>query len=139
MRCPSCKCDMIVVEHNKIELDYCTNCLGIWFDSQELELLLNSTGLDSRGLFPSNTINSPETRSPEKKRRCPICTKQMKKTTIGQQPEILIDICQRGDGLWFDGGEIASLIKQLADKTSSNRNSQQQILDFLRETFKAQI
>ena len=138
MRCPSCKYDMIVVEHNKIELDYCTNCLGIWFDSQELELLLNYMGLDSRSLFLPKILNATKTKSAEKQRKCPICTKRMKKTTIGQQPEILIDICQRGDGLWFDGGEVAILIKQLAGKTSSNQDSQQQILDFLGETFKAQ-
>lgn len=138
MRCPTCKYDMIVVEHHKIELDYCTNCQGVWFDSQELELLLNSMGLDSRNIFLGNILNSVEAQSSEKKRNCPICTKKMKKTTIGRQPEIFIDICRRGDGLWFDGGEVTSLIKQLTEKTPLKQDSQQQILGFLGETFKAQ-
>jgi len=50
MICPACKSDMIVVEHSKIELDYCTGCRGVWFDSGELELLLESAGLE--GLDP---------------------------------------------------------------------------------------
>jgi len=47
MICPACKNDMIVVEHEDIELDYCTNCNGVWFDSGELELLLEAAGLES--------------------------------------------------------------------------------------------
>src|SRR4030042_4876642 len=102
MICPACKNDMIVVEHNKIELDYCTNCQGVWFDSGELELLLSSVGLDDRSIVLANIRNSPEVETPEKKRKCPICSKKMKKTIVGQQPQIVIDTCRRGDGLWFD-------------------------------------
>jgi Zn-finger nucleic acid-binding protein len=129
---------MIVVEHNKIELDYCTSCQGVWFDSGELELLLNSMGLDSRSVFLGNILNSQEVQSTEKKYRCPICNKKMKKTIIGKQPEILIDVCQWGDGLWFDSGEVTSLIKQIADRTPAKDDSQQQVLGFLEEVFKAQ-
>jgi Zn-finger nucleic acid-binding protein len=128
---------MIVVEHNKIELDYCTSCQGVWFDSGELELFLNSMGPDSRSVFLGNILNSQEVQSTEKKRKCPICGKKMKKTIIGRQPEILIDVCQRGDGLWFDSGEVISLIKQVVDKTPAKEDAQQQILGFLGEVFKA--
>ena len=129
---------MIVVEHNEIELDYCASCQGVWFDSGELELLLKSMSLESQNLLLDNILRSPEASSPEKKRRCPICTKKMKKTTIGQQPEILIDICQHGDGLWFDGGEVTQLIKHLTKKPSGEQSSQQQIISFLGEVFRGQ-
>lgn len=134
MICPTCKSDMIVVEHNKIELDYCTNCQGVWFDSGELELLLESMSLD---LFLSKIVNSKEAESSEEKRKCPICGRKMKKTTIGEQPEILIDVCRQGDGLWFDGGEVGQLIKQLAKKPSRETGSQQGIITFLGEVFQA--
>ena len=42
MRCPVDKSDMIVVEHQKIELDYCLKCSGVWFDSGELDLLVSA-------------------------------------------------------------------------------------------------
>ena len=138
MICPACKNDMIVVEHNKIELDYCTSCQGVWFDSGELELFLNSMGLDSRSVFWRNILNYQEVPSTERKRKCPICGRKMKKTIIDKQPEILIDVCQRGDGLWFDSGEVISLIKQIANKTPAKEDAQQQILGFLGEVFKAQ-
>ncbi len=137
MICPTCKSDMIVVEHNKIELDYCTNCQGVWFDSGELELLLEPMSLESPNLFLSNILTSAEAKSPEKKRKCPICAQKMKKTLIGQQPEILIDVCQQGDGLWFDGGEVGQLIKQLPKKLRGKPDSQQQVTTFLEKVFKA--
>jgi Zn-finger nucleic acid-binding protein len=61
----------------------------------------------------------------------------MKKTTIGQEPEILIDVCQQGDGLWFDGGEVGQLIRQLVGKPSEKRGSQQHVITFLGEVFEA--
>ena len=137
MICPTCKSDMIVVEHNKVELDHCTNCHGVWFDSGELELLMESMGLDSMKLLLDDILNSPEVKSPERKRRCPICGQKMKKTTIGQQPEILIDVCQQGHGFWFDGGEVHQLIAQLARKRAKETNTQQQVLTFLGDAFKA--
>jgi len=128
---------MIVVEHDKIELDYCTNCQGVWFDAGELELLLESMSFESPDIFLTNILDSAGVESPEKKRRCPICRRKMKKTTIGQEPTILIDVCQQGDGLWFDGGEVGQLIKQLAEKSSEKQGSQQRIITFLGEVFVA--
>ena len=136
MICPACKSDMIVVEYNKIELDYCTRCQGVWFDSGELELLLKSLSLESPNLFLGNIINSEEAESSERKRKCPTCGRKMKKTTIGEHPRILIDACRRGDGLWFDGGELGQLIKQLAGEQREKPGSQNQVTAFLGEVFK---
>ena len=138
MICLSCKKDMIVVEYNNIELDYCTDCCGVWFDSTELELLLKSMNLDSQNLLFDDILNSPETKSLERKRRCPICRKRMKKTTIGEHPGILVDACPQGHGLWFDGGEVAQLLKHLAEKQPVGQDSQQQLISFLGEVFKEQ-
>ena len=137
MICPTCKSDMIVVEHEKIELDYCPDCQGVWFDAGELGLLLETMAIKEPGLSLDNILNYAEARSSEKKRRCPICGQKMRKTTIGKQPEILIDVCQQGEGLWFDGGEVGQLISQLADKPSEKADSQGRVISFLGEVFKA--
>ena len=126
---------MIVVEHHKIELDYCPNCQGVWFDSGELELLVEPLNLGDPESFLRSILRTTEAQSPEKKRRCPICAQKMKKTTIGEEPKILIDACQRGDGLWFDGGELTQLLKQVVKTASGGQDSQQQVLSFLDEVF----
>ena len=132
MKCPTCHNLMIVVEHEKVELDYCLNCLGVWFDAGELELLLETTQLEGTSLSLDEVLTSPEAKSAEKKRKCPICSEKMKKATVGHSPEVLIDTCPRGDGLWFDSGEIGQLIKQLTDKP----DSQGRVINFLEEVFR---
>ena len=137
MICPVCKYDMIVVEYQNIELDYCNNCKGVWFDSGELELLLKSYGLEEPKAFFNGIFNSQESVSSEKKRNCPICGHKMKKTAIGGQPEILIDVCRDNHGLWFDGGEVTQLIRHLAGEHPPERDSRGQVISFLGEVFGA--
>ena len=137
MICPVCKDAMMVVEYRNIELDYCHSCKGVWFDSGELELLLKSQGLEEPGAFFDGTLNSQEAVSSEKKRKCPICGRKMKKTAIGGQPEILIDVCRDKHGLWFDGGEVTQLIRRLAGEHPSKRDSRGPVISFLEEVFGA--
>ena len=138
MICPTCHDVMIVVEQDKIELDHCTNCSGVWFDSGELELMLERMGLEDSALSVAKVTDLPEAKSAEKKRRCPICGRKMRKTNIGQEPKVLIDVCPKGDGLWFDGGEIRQIIKQCAEKSCTELDSENRVLTFLGDTFKAE-
>jgi len=137
MKCPACSNLMIVVEHENIELDYCTECSGVWFDAGELELLLETMQLEGSSLSLDSILTSPEARSSEKKRKCPICRQKMKKATVGHEPEVLIDACPRGDGLWFDKGEVGQLITQLSDRPSEKADSQGRVITFLGEVFRA--
>jgi hypothetical protein len=44
---------------------------------------------------------------------CPICDKKMEKITVGEgQPALLLDRCSKGDGLWFDRGELNNIIEK---------------------------
>ena len=135
MKCPVCHIPMIVVEHEQIELDNCTDCAGVWFDAGELELLLETMQVEEHTLSLDSVLTSPEAPSAEKKRKCPICGKKMKKATVGHKPEVLIDVCPQDDGLWFDKGEVGQLITQLPD--TSSEDSQGRVMTFLGEVFQA--
>ena len=135
MICPSCKKPAIVVEHNKIELDYCTNCKGVWFDTGELDIFLTSAQVVSTDLVMKNILSLPEVKSAHKQRKCPICRRGMKATALGQ-PAITIDVCSKGDGMWFDGGEVHELLKQLANKPSMETDANQKIVVYLGEVFR---
>ncbi len=136
MKCPVCHVPTMVVEHHQIELDYCDDCSGVWFDAGELALLLETMKLEGTGISVDSVLTSPEAKSSEKKRRGPICGNKMKKATVGHEPEVLIDVCPRGDGLWFDSGEVGQLITQISDKTSEDSNSQGSVITFLGEVFR---
>jgi Zn-finger nucleic acid-binding protein len=135
MICPACKNDMIVVEHKRIELDYCTHCKGVWFDSGELDLWLKSMGQADGNQVLGDILKAPEAESAEKVRKCPVCRQGMKKVTVGRQMSILIDACRRGDGLWFDGGELDLLLKELTGKPAEKPDAQPQVATFLSEVF----
>jgi len=128
---------MIVVEHHQIELDYCTKCKGVWFDSGELELFIQSANLQNSDLVMKDIIASPGKKAAHQERKCPVCNRRMKETAISE-PAIHIDVCRQGDGLWFDGGEVHQLLKQWSSALPAKEGSQQQIITFLGEVFKAE-
>jgi uncharacterized protein len=129
MRCPLDRNDMIVVEHKKIELDYCLSCSGVWFDSGELELLMGTAGFPG-GQSLSNLLYSEKAEVTEAKRKCPVCGRKMDKIWLGKAPRVLIDSCPSGDGLWFDGGELQQVIKQAIP-----RGNTRDIISFLGDAF----
>ena len=109
MDCPVCKNAMIALELAEVEVDYCTDCGGIWLDAGELELLLGNSERAEQLLnsFKINTLIS------EKRRKCPICLKKMQKITVDISPPALtLDKCSKGDGLWFDKGELQDIISR---------------------------
>ena len=128
---------MIVVEHEKIELDYCTTCLGVWFDAGELALLLESLDLEVGEFNIADIMTLPEKKIAEKKRRCPVCGKKMQKAAIGNDPEVVIDVCTWGEGMWFDGDEVGHVIRQLLDKPSAELGAPDRVVTFLWEVFRA--
>ena len=109
MDCPVCKNAMITLELEDVEIDYCADCGGIWLDAGELEMLLGNPE-QADELIHSFQIDSDCT---EKPRKCPICLKKMQKIIAGQStPTLLIDRCRKGDGLWFDKGELQDILNR---------------------------
>ncbi len=60
---------MITLELQDVEIDYCTDCGGIWLDAGELEMLLGQPE-KARKLLESF---KPDPQCAEAKRKCPIC------------------------------------------------------------------
>jgi len=136
MICPTCKHPMFVVEYNKIELDYCNNCQGVWFDSGELELMLGSVGMGETRSMLDDLLKAPPASTDEKKRKCPICRRTMNKVNIGGSEHVVIDTCSKQDGVWFDGGEVDHLIKFLSNK-APDKSHTSRVFHFMKEVFQA--
>lgn len=127
MDCPVCRRPMIVFELDKVELDNCASCGGIWLDKGELELLLESSEKKDKFLSSFEAAN----RGRERKMICPICLKKMQKASCGIESEILIDRCFKGDGIWLDKGELEKILKMAGSYADSR------ILNFLKAVFGA--
>ncbi len=132
MICPTCKHPMIVIEYKHIELDYCPNCSGVWFDAGELELMLERVNLKPNVASGKSLLDLTPAATGEKKRKCPICGRNMRKENIGSEPQILIDACPSGQGLWFDGGEVDTLLSEFSQGAPGMSGH---VVGFLKEVF----
>lgn len=130
MHCPVCDVPLIVVERDSIEVDYCINCHGIWFDQTEIELLGEKAGVV---IGTDELESSAPSSSSERYLRCPRCGKKMRKADLYGEGEVLIvDFCRFKHGLWFDRGETGSFLR--SGEQMHHRNAEL-ITSFLGETF----
>jgi len=127
--CPVCKDPMVVLELEQVEIDYCANCKGIWLDSGELELLLESEQ-ERKSLFESFKEDSS---NKERSYSCPICRKRMSKIFVGEKGQVMIDKCRKNHGLWFDEGELKSVIE------NASKNKENKIINLLSKMFEESV
>ena len=107
MICPKCKHEMLAIYYKGVTVDRCTNCIGIWFDALEAELLKNewmSEHLDSGNPKVGKFYNATDDIG------CPHCDKAMIKMYDQQQPHIWFEVCPDGEGKFFDAGEFKDWI-----------------------------
>ena len=121
MKCPACKNDMIILELEQVEIDYCTVCKGVWLDAGELELIYHASPDNIDDLFK----NFKQSTEPDIK--CPICRKKMEKVEFNKTG-IILDKCKNQHGFWFDKGELKSLLESGIDDNS-------RIIELLRNIF----
>jgi Zn-finger nucleic acid-binding protein len=105
MKCP--RCIRLFLESKRIlgsdsadevEIDYCTNCLGIWFDAGELTQILRSAEPDLHVPIGAVSANMP----------CPRCAAGLNRFVY---PATYVDVdgCSTCGGLWLDGGEMREI------------------------------
>jgi Zn-finger nucleic acid-binding protein len=50
MKCPVCKeVDLVMSERQKIEIDYCPQCRGVWLDRGELDKIIERSATELGG------------------------------------------------------------------------------------------
>jgi len=136
VKCPVDKTGMVIVEHQDIELDYCTRCKGVWFDAGELELFLEIGGLPDAAPFLKAMNERAEAVTVEKPRACPICGSKMRKSAVDEAGSVIVDVCGEGHGIWFDHREVEQLAEALAAKTPQGKEASRLVLDYLRDVFR---
>lgn len=127
MKCPHCKVPMAVLELDNVEVDNCFSCGGIWLDSGELEVLLKDSPHKNDIIEQISTA----VRVKEKKIRCPICGKRMKKGLVFN--EIVIDFCKKGHGYWLDGGELDKILLK------AELHNENKVVRYLKRIFKNKV
>ena len=132
MKCPITGTPLIVVERDKIELDYSPATKGIWFDAGELELFFESLGVDTD---LAHIASLPVCKTDEEAYKSPRTGKYMDKVNLGDENDpIIIDRDRDGLGLWFDGGELTRMFERYTKKAPESE--EKKIIKFLGESFR---
>ncbi len=128
MDCPKCRRPLVVVERERIEVDLCPACPGLWFDAGELDLLAEKNGIPAA---ERDVSALPAADSAEKGFPCPRCDRAMEKVWFDPGRTVLVDRCIHG--LWFDRGEVGLALESLRQKLPGTPGT---IVTFLGETFR---
>lgn len=109
MKCPKCNSPMEQVEYEGVEVDRCTACKGLWFDSGEKESLGSAkaaadidVGDAHAGAELSEIDEYP----------CPRCSGSMIRMVDPKQSHIWYETCGACGGSFFDAGEFRDLSKK---------------------------
>jgi Zn-finger nucleic acid-binding protein len=95
---------MAIFELEGVEIDRCLRCGGTWLDGGELDHLLRLAGASP------GTLSKALEKGAGKKigdRPCPRCSGKLRVAAV---QGVEIDLCPRGDGLWFDRSEMNLVI-----------------------------
>ena len=99
---------MLSFQWQAVEIDRCPSCSGVWLDAGELETLLDLAGLPSGPMREALAAAPDGARS---KRRCPSCPHPLREIRLSTTPEVVLDRCRFGHGLWFDRGEVTQVVR----------------------------
>ncbi len=102
-----------------IVVDTCFACGGIWFDKNELELLVNKEIIDTVEFnLETEPLKDDDLRKEidldMKEAICPCCegNKKMVRKISGRNKSVSVDFCENCGGTWLDSGEFAKISKR---------------------------
>ncbi len=128
--CPHCGEPLVAFELSGVEIDHCMSCRGTWLDSGELELIGELSGA-APGALRSALAEAKHRRGG--RRRCPRCTARMEPIEVGCDAPIELDRCPRGDGLWFDQGELFAVMRNAED------DEERAVGEFFRDLYRSEL
>ncbi len=115
MICPNKHQELEKVLFHNVEVDYCPECLGVWFNKNELAYAkddkdeqLNWLDFDiwrDKGRFEISPTD----------KRCPICRIPFVQVKYDDS-SVKIDFCKMCQGIWLDRGEFKQIIVYLKKK-----------------------
>lgn len=103
--CPDQRLNLVRDPGTKLEIDVCPECVGIWFDADELAAFFNSSDLFER-YFEAEPESGDL--SCKGRRSCPRCGGRLRLSFFGTT---VLDLCDACRGIWFDGGELQQVVE----------------------------
>jgi len=116
-RCPRCRTSLQTLDlglGGKFLIERCPGCLGLFFDPNELDALLDASLAHVSEIDFARLQNLMEVKRHDEYPLgyipCPVCGKLMNRVNYGTRSGVIIDRC-RDHGVWLDGGELRRILE----------------------------
>jgi Zn-finger nucleic acid-binding protein len=117
--CPKCSGDMALVSYDKIKVDRCIACGGLWFQPNELRSLRDDIWMADY-ILDSGDKHEGKKANAIKDIECPQCGVTMLQESDDEQAHITYESCPNDHGIFLDAGEFTDLVhKTFWDKFKS--------------------
>lgn len=113
MNCPRCQQAFQSNTYEKINIDNCPHCGGVWLDAGELLPIITARdALFTRDLV-EKTLKRAHTKIPKAEQdvvlSCPHCSGAMHPLNYNYSSGIVLNACPNGHGVWLDKDELAGV------------------------------
>ncbi len=115
MICSVCKKELKSAILNNVEINYCPQCLGLWFEENELRWAKDEKDEDLRWLDVDLWENEKKFKISKDNKICPVCRMPLYEVNYGSS-NIKVDVCNLCHGIWLDRGEFKKIIDYLHQK-----------------------
>ena len=117
MFCPKCKKKLDKAIFYNVEVDYCPQCLGIFFEKDELRQAKDEKDKNLRWLDVDLWKDRKKFKISYGQRLCPSCRLPLYEVYYGDS-RIIVDICNVCQGIWLDRLEFKKIIEYLKNKAN---------------------
>jgi len=115
MKCPRCQKKLDKAIFYNTEVDFCPQCLGIFFEEDELRQAKDEKDKNLKWLDIDLWRDEKKFKISYGMRLCPACRLPLYEVYYGDS-KIIVDVCNLCQGIWLDRGEFKKIIEYLKEK-----------------------
>src|SRR3989344_15240 len=108
MDCPNKHNQLEKVLFHNVEVDYCPECLGVWFEYNELEWAKNDKDKQLNWLDFDIWRDKGKFKFSKSPSRCPSDRTSLVQVSYDES-NVKIDFCKFCQGIWLDRGEFKQI------------------------------
>ncbi len=116
MECPNGHKELEKTLFHNVSVDHCPECLGIWFDKNELAGAKNDKDKELNWLDFDIWRDKSKFKVYTIEKRCPVCRIAFAEV-VYDDSNVKIDFCKMCHGIWLDRGEFKQIMVYLKKKS----------------------
>ena len=115
MECPNKHGQLEKLLFHTVEVDYCSTCLGMWFDKDELAFAKDDKDKQFKWVDFDIWRDKGKFTLSKTDKHCPSCRAMLMEVAYDGS-NVTVDFCKHCQGIWLDRGEFKQIMVYLRKK-----------------------